>query len=43
MLIEQIVYDGSTKETTVELVEQPLEIYETPPQQSLTLEEELNK
>ena len=43
MLVEQIVYNGATKETTVELVEQPLEIFETPPQQSLTLEERVEQ
>ena len=43
MLVEQIVYNGLTKETTVELVEQPLEIFEIPPQQALTLEERVGQ
>ena len=43
MLVEQIVYNGATKETTVELVEQPLENFETPPQQSPTLEERVEQ
>lgn len=43
MLVEQIVYNGATKETTVELVEQPLEIFEIPPQQAPTLEERVGQ
>ena len=43
MLVEQIVYNGATKETTVELVEQPLEIFEIPPQQAQTLEERVEQ
>ena len=43
MLVEQIVYNGATKETTVELVEQPLEIFEIPPPQTPTLEERVGQ